>query len=71
MRLSNRGAQTVVVGSAGPWRRAAESAMMFEDGPSGPAGLRRDTPHFYAVVASFLFAPMWAKGLISAWQQAK
>jgi CspA family cold shock protein len=38
--------------------------MMLEDGPSGPAGLRRDTPHFYAVVASFLFAPKWAKGLI-------
>ena len=39
--------------------------MILADGSSGPAGLRRDTPHFYADVASFLFCPEWAKGLIS------
>jgi CspA family cold shock protein len=47
------------------WAQAAQSAILFIDGPSGPAELRRDTPHFDAVVTSFCFAPRGRRDLIS------
>ena len=44
-------------------QRVPQCASIIEDGSSGPAGLRRDTPHFSAAVASLLFCPKVGEGI--------